>query len=59
MDKGYSIYKIDKEILIDSVSKSTLYYQKINIKKTVVSKEDLDQEEKNKFEESIRQKLLT
>ena len=28
MDKGYSIYKIDKENLIDSVSKSTLYYQK-------------------------------
>ena len=48
MDKGYSIYKIDKEILIDSISisKSTLYYQKINIKKTVISKEDLDQEEK-------------
>ena len=45
MDKGYSIYKIDKENMIDSVSKSTLYYQKINIKKTVVSKEDLDQEE--------------
>ena len=45
MDKGYSIYKIDKENLIDSISKSTLYYQKINIKKTVVSKEDLDQEE--------------
>ena len=45
MDKGYSIYKIDKENLIDSVSKSTLYYQKINIKKTVVSKENLDQEE--------------
>ena len=45
MDKGYSIYKIDKENLIDSISKSTLYYQKINIKKTVVLKEDLDQEE--------------
>ena len=44
MDKGYLIYKIDKENLIDSISKSTLYYQK-NIKKTVVSKEDLDQEE--------------
>ena len=28
MDKGYSIYKIDKENLIDSVSKSTLYYLK-------------------------------
>ena len=28
MDKGYSIYKIDKENLIDSISKSTLYYQK-------------------------------
>ena len=26
MDKGYSIYKIDKENLIDSISKSTLYY---------------------------------
>ena len=45
MNKGYSIYKIDKENLIDSISKSILYYQKINIKKTVVSKEDLDQEE--------------
>ena len=46
MDKGYSIYKIDKENLIDSISKSVLYYQKkINIKKIVVSKEDLDQEE--------------
>ena len=46
MDKGYSIYKIDQENLIDSVSKSTLYYpKKINIKKTVVSKEDLDQKE--------------
>ena len=28
MDKGYSIYKIDKENLIDSISKSTLYYLK-------------------------------
>ena len=45
MDKGYSIYKIDKENLIDSISKSILYYQKINIKKTEVSKEDLDLEE--------------
>ena len=45
INKGYSIYKIDKENLIDSISKSTLYYQKLNIKKTVVSKEDLDQEE--------------
>ena len=44
IDKGYSYYKIDKENLIDSISKSTLYYQK-NMKKTVVLKEDLDQEE--------------
>ena len=36
---------IDKENLIDSISKLILYYQKKNIKKTVVSKEDLDQEE--------------
>ena len=32
MDKGYSIYKIDKENLIDSISKSTLYYQNNNNK---------------------------
>ena len=36
MDKGYSIYKIDKENLIDSISKSTLYYQQKN--KTVLMK---------------------
>ena len=36
IDKGYSIYKIDKENLIDSISKSTLYYQKINTVKAFV-----------------------
>ena len=28
IDKGYSIYKIDKEKLIDSASKSNLYFRK-------------------------------
>ena len=28
IDKGYSIYKIDKEKLIDSASKSNLYFLK-------------------------------
>ena len=47
MVRGYSIYKIDKENLIDSVSKPILYYQKkiTKITKTVVSNKDLDQEE--------------
>ena len=38
MNKGYSIYLINKKNLIDSVSKSTLYYQKIIIRKTVILK---------------------
>ena len=58
MDKGYLIYKIDKGNLIDSISKSTLYY-KNKYKETVVSKEDLDQEENLNLKNLSDKKLLT
>ena len=59
MDKGFSIYKIDKENLIDSISKSTLHYQKINIKENCSLKEDLDQEENLNLKNLLDKKSLT
>ena len=58
MDKGYSIYKIDKENLIDSVSKSTLYYQKNKYKENCSFERRPGSGRKPKFEESIRQKII-
>ena len=58
MDKGYSIYKIDKENLIDSVSKSTLYYQKNKYKENCSLERRPGSGRKPKFEESIRQKII-
>ena len=55
MDKGYSNYKIDKENLIDSISKSTLYYQKINY---CCFERRPGSGRKHKFEESIKQKII-
>ena len=57
MDKGYSIYKIDKENLIDSVSKSTLYYQK-KYKENCSFERRPGSGRNPKFEESIRQKTI-
>ena len=58
MDKGYYIYKIDEENLIDSISKSTLYYQKYKYKENCSFKWRPGSGRKLKFEESIRQKIL-
>ena len=58
MDKGYSIYKIDKENLIDSVSKSTLYYQKNKYKGNCSFERRPGSGRKPKFEESIKQKII-
>ena len=58
MDKGYSIYKIDKENLIDSVSKSTLYYQKNKYKENCSFERRPGSGRKPKFEESISQKII-
>ena len=58
MDNWYSIYKIDKENLIDSVSKSTLYYQKNKYKENCSFERRPGSGRKPKFEESIRQKII-
>ena len=58
IDKGYSIYKIDKENLIDSISKSTWYYQKNKYKEIWSFERRPGSGRKPKFEESIRQKII-
>ena len=58
MDKGYSIYKIDKENLIDSISKSTLYYQKNKYKENCSFERRPGSGRKPKFDESIEQKII-
>ena len=57
MYNRYSIYDVDKEDLIDSVSKSTLYYQKYKQRKTATWKESMDLKI-NKFGESIKLKII-
>ena len=57
MIKGYSIYHINKENLIDSVSKSTLYYQQKNKYNENNSLERSSGLGRNpKFNESVKQK---
>ena len=58
MDKGYSIYKIDKENLIDLISKSTLYYQKNKYKENCSFERRPGSGRKPKFKESISQKII-
>ena len=58
MDKGNSIYKINKENLIDSILKSTLYYQKNKYKENCSFEIRPGSGRKHKFDESIKQKII-
>ena len=58
MDKGYSIYLINKESLIDSCSKSTLYCQKNKYKEKWNFERRSESGRKPKLDKSIKLKII-
>ena len=58
IDKGYSIYKIDKEKLIDSASKSNLYFLKRKLNKNWSFERRTGSGRNKKFDSEIDQRIV-
>ena len=58
IDKGYSIYKIDKEKLIDSASNSNLYFLKRKLNKIWSFERKPGSGRNKKFDSEIDQKIV-
>ena len=58
IDKGYSIYKIDKEKLIDSASKSNLYFLKRKLSENWSFERRTGSGRNKKFDSEIDQRIV-